>query len=130
MTGAGRGLLAAAFVGAGVLHLAAPGVYDPAMPPWLPAPRALIAVSGLAEIAGGAGLLVPRTRRAAGWGLVALLVAVYPANVWMALSADGPGWALWGRLPLQGVLVAAVVGASGAGTPAASGGERAGRPGR
>ena len=117
----GRGLLAAAFVGAGVLHLVAPGVYDPAMPPWVPFPRVMIGVSGLAEITGGIGLLVPHARRAAGWGLAALLVAVYPANVGMALSTDGPAWALWGRLPLQGALVAAVLGASGAGRAAGGG---------
>ena len=105
------------FVSAGVLHLAAPGVYDPAMPPFVPAPRLLIALSGLAEIAGGAGLLQrsPHLRRAAGWGLAVLLVAVYPANVWMAVDGvGGPAWALWGRLPLQGALVAAVLRVSGA----------------
>ena len=113
MTRAGRVLLAVVFVAAGVLHLVAPQVYDPAMPPWVPAPRAMILVSGLAEVAGGVGLLVGRVRRLAGWGLVALLVAVYPANVWMAMDGAS-GW-LWARLPLQGVLVAAVLGASGAG---------------
>lgn len=123
--GAGRWALAVAFVGAGALHLVAPGVYEPAMPPWVPARRAMIFVSGLAEIAGGVGLVqrTPHLRRAAGWGLVVLLVAVYPANVWMAMAGvGGPDWALWGRLPLQGALVAAVLGASG--SPARSSSDR------
>jgi len=113
----GRWALAAVFVGAGALHLIAPGAYLPAMPPFVPAPRAMILLSGLAEVAGGAGLLwpSPHLRRAAGWGLGILLVAVYSANVWMAVDGiGGPGWALWGRLPLQGALVAAVLRASGA----------------
>lgn len=107
-----RWALALVFVAAGALHLATPGFYDPAMPPWVPAPRVMIVVSGLAEIAGGAGLVQPsqRLRRAAGWGLTLLLVAVYPANVWMAMEGASP-W-LWARLPLQGVLVAAVLGVS------------------
>lgn len=112
----GRWLFALVFVSAGVVHLVAPGVYGPAMPPGVPAPRALILLSGVAEIVGGIGLLVPRlgVRRAAGWGLALLLVAVYPANVWMAVSGLGPAWALWARLPLQGALVAAVLIVSGA----------------
>ena len=109
----GRWLLAVAFVGAGVLHLVRPEVYDPAMPAWIPAPRAMILLSGVAEILGGLGLLLPSVRRAAGWGVVALLVAVYPANVWMAMeSVGGPAEVLWARLPLQGVLVAAVIAVS------------------
>ena len=80
------------------------------MPPWVPAPRAMILVSGVAEILGGVGLLVGRVRQWAGWGLASLLVAVYPANVWLAMDGAS-GW-LWARLPLQGALVAAVLGAS------------------
>ena len=74
------------------------------MPPALPAPLLLVYVSGVAEIAGGLGLLLPATRRWAGWGLVALLVAVFPANVYMALIHEQlgiSGWVAWGRLPLQ-----------------------------
>jgi uncharacterized membrane protein len=72
----------------------------------------LVAISGVCEIAGGLGLLVRPLRRAAGWGLIALLIAVFPANIYMALapneSADGrfAGWMLWLRLPLQAVLIA------------------------
>jgi uncharacterized membrane protein len=69
-------------------------------------------VSGVAEIAGGLGLLVPRTRRAAAWGLIALFIAVFPANVNMAVNElplgtkTVPAWTLWARLPLQLVLIA------------------------
>jgi uncharacterized membrane protein len=71
----------------------------------------LVAVSGVAEIAGGIGLLIPRLRRWAGWGLIALLIAVFPANVYMAVSPQRipdlhfARWMLWLRLPLQGVFV-------------------------
>ena len=109
--------LAVAFVGSGVLHLVRPRVFEAIVPPSLPAPRLLVYVSGVAEIAGGLGLLVPALREAAGWGLVALLVAVFPANVYMARQAGrfrrvAPAWALWARLPLQAVLIAWVLWAS------------------
>ena len=99
-----RVLLALLFVAAGVWHLVRPGTYLRIMPPALPAPLLLVYVSGVAEIAGGLGLLLPATRRWAGWGLLALLVAVFPANVYMALiheQLDISGWVAWGRLPLQ-----------------------------
>ncbi len=81
------------------------------MPPWLPWHQQLIDVSGAAEIVGGVGVLIPATRRAAGWSLIALLVAVFPANVYMALSVVDPErqtatWLLWARLPVQAVLIA------------------------
>lgn len=69
-------------------------------------------VSGLAEIAGGVGLLIGPLRRPAGWGLIALLVAVFPANIYMALESakfadlDMPIWTVYARLPLQAVLIA------------------------
>jgi uncharacterized membrane protein len=71
-------------------------------------PRTLVAVSGFFEILGGVGLLVKRVQRAAAWGLVALFIAVFPANVNMAVNkifTDNP-WILWGRLPFQAVLIA------------------------
>ena len=80
------------------------------MPPSLPAHREVVIVSGLAEIAGGAMVVPHRTRRLARWWLLGLLVAVFPANVHMAVNPEQvrgldlnkvPRWALWARLPLQ-----------------------------
>ncbi len=110
--------LGALFVVAGLLHFVIPGTYVRVMPPYLPAHRLLVLVSGFFEIAGGVGLLVPRLRRAAAWGLLLLLVAVFPANIHMALHPEVVGsgvplWALWLRLPLQFVLMAAVAWAGG-----------------
>jgi len=105
----GRVLLAVLFVAAGVLHFVFAPTYLRIMPPYLPAPKLLVEVSGVFEILGGAGLLVPFSRRAAAWGLVALLVAVVPANVQMAIDharwAAIPEWALWLRVPMQGMLI-------------------------
>ena len=101
-------LLALLFVAAGILHFLAPGPYLRIMPPWLPAPRLLVALSGAAELAGGLGLLWPATRRLAGWALLALLVAVFPANVQMLqmhAQLHLPAWVLWARLPLQPLLM-------------------------
>lgn len=104
----GRYALVLLFVGAGVLHFITPQTYLRIMPPGLPAPGLLVYVSGAFEILGGVGILARRTRRLAGWGLVALLVAVFPANVYMALIHEQlhvPGWLAWARLPLQGLLI-------------------------
>ena len=108
-----RGLLAAGMIGIGVAHFVVPDSFVRIVPAWLPAPLALVWVSGFFEILGGAGLLVPRVRRAASYGLVALYLAVFPANVNMAvnhLTFDGhtpvPPALLWLRLPLQAVLIA------------------------
>lgn len=81
------------------------------MPPALPWPEALNYLSGAAEILGGLGLLLPPTRRAAGWGLIALLVAVFPANIYVATQGQMPGLevsplGLWLRLPFQAVFIA------------------------
>ncbi len=97
------------FIGAGANHFVHPSFYRAIVPPGFPSPAGLVAISGACEIAGGVGLLVPQLRRWAGWGLIALLVAVFPANVFMAVSAkqfELPPWMLWARLPLQGVLIA------------------------
>lgn len=102
-----RVLLAVFFVGAGIMHFVISDVYVQIVPPALPAPRLLVAVSGAAEILGGLGLLSPFTRRAAAWGLVVLLVAVFPANIYMAIyhvpvtGILGQRWLQWFRLPLQ-----------------------------
>ncbi len=108
---AARGLLAVFFIAAGANHFFAPAIYLGMMPPWLPWPEAMNAISGGAEILGGIGLLVPRTRRAAGWGLIALLIAIFPANLHVALQGHMPGTtfsatALWVRLPFQALLIA------------------------
>jgi uncharacterized membrane protein len=97
----------AAFMGAGALHFTHARMYQAMMPPYIPRHRESVIVSGLAEIAGGVGVLVPATRRYARWWLLALLVAVFPANVHMALNAKDyekiPEPLLWARLPVQGV---------------------------
>jgi uncharacterized membrane protein len=97
------------YVAAGAAHFVVTQLYMRAMPGYLPAPRALVLVSGVAEIAGGIGVIIPATRRAAAWGLVLLLVAVMPANLWMAQHpenfAEIPQWFFWARLPLQAPLI-------------------------
>lgn len=90
---------------AGALHFVYTNSYIQIVPAWLPSPRVLVQISGAAEILGGLGLLLPQTRRAAAWGIVALLIAVLPANVNMALHHAQwpaiPAWALWTRVPMQ-----------------------------
>lgn len=102
-------LLAGAFVGMGALHFLKPELFDAIVPPGTPmSARQATLVSGAAEIAGGLGLMHPATRPAARWGLLALLVAVFPANVHMARHHGDfgvPAWAAWARLPLQPLLL-------------------------
>jgi uncharacterized membrane protein len=98
------------FIGAGIMHFVVPQTYEAIVPKRLPSPRGVVYASGVAEILGGAGVMHPRTRRIAGWWSVATLVAVFPANVNMALHPeryDVPGGAvaLWLRLPLQALFV-------------------------
>jgi uncharacterized membrane protein len=105
------------FVLAGTMHFVIPKAYRRIMPPYVPAHTAMVYASGVAEIAGGAGLMLPRHRRLAGWWLITTLVAVFPANLHMALNPDdypdipGGSVSLWARLPFQGVFVAWVLGA-------------------
>ena len=104
-----RRLFGPFFIVTGVLHFVIPRTYEAIVPDYLPAQRELVYASGVAEIAGGAMLLHPRTRRAGMWFSIATLVAVFPANLHMALDAgryDIPAAALWARLPLQGLLIA------------------------
>jgi uncharacterized membrane protein len=105
-----RGLLAAFFIGAGVNHFVQPRYYEAIVPPSLKdSAKRVVDVSGVAEIAGGLGVLVPATRRVSGLGLIALLLAVFPANVYMAREPERfkriPRWALYGRLPLQPLMM-------------------------
>lgn len=106
-------LMAAFYVFAGINHFLDPGFYLPMMPPVLPWHRELVWLSGVAEVGLGLAVLVPRLRRLAAWGLVALLVAVFPANLHVALEnvpiggrTEGLGVWNWVRLPFQLVLIA------------------------
>ena len=99
--GAVRWLLALAYLGAGYLHLTSPGPFLKIMPPWVPAPAAVVAASGFAELLGGIGLLQPWSaalRRAAGWGLALYALCVWPANFHhLALDLAQPDYGLgWG----------------------------------
>lgn len=100
------------FIVAGLLHFAIPRFYDAIVPSWVPGPRRRITyVSGVAEIAAGAAILHPRTRRFGGRLSVATLLAVFPANLNMALAPEryrvpGGRAALYARLPLQGLFIA------------------------
>jgi len=97
----------------GLLHFVAVEAFAQIVPPALPFPRALVWISGVFEILLGLALIPERTRRMAGWGLVALYVAVFPANVYMAVNnvkvldlPPAPPALLWARLPLQALFIA------------------------
>lgn len=105
-----RWIAALFFVAAGLNHFRQPEIYLGMMPPWLPVPETMNVISGAAEVLGGLGLLLPLTRRFAGWGLVLLLVAVFPANLHVALQGYMPGVSipsivLWLRLPVQVLMI-------------------------
>ena len=99
------------FVFAGVMHFLRPRLYERIMPPYVPAPRAMVYASGVAEIAGGVALTLPdqRARTAGAWWTVATMAAVFPANVHMALHPEQfraiPRAALYARLPVQALFV-------------------------
>lgn len=110
-TGRSVYVLALLFGAIGVVHFVSPAFFDRIVPAWVPNARMATYLSGVAEIAGAIGLLIPATRVAAGWGLIALLIAVFPANINMLqmarASADSSTAylaALWIRLPLQPLL--------------------------
>lgn len=111
-----RFVTAAMFVAVGTLHFLRPGPFVAIVPPYIPMPALMVFVSGAFEILGGLGLLLPSTRKVAGWGLIALLVVVFQANIYMLVDhvylANMPHeeWLLWARLPLQAVFVAMVWG--------------------
>jgi uncharacterized membrane protein len=102
-------LLASLLTVTGTLHFVAPRPFAVIVPEQLPSPYALVYASGAAELACAAGLALPRTRRFAGWATALLFVAVFPANVRMALDAEGRSdayrWATYARLPVQVPLV-------------------------
>jgi uncharacterized membrane protein len=107
--------LATFFTFAGIMHFTIPKQYEAIVPAYIPmSPRDAVRYSGMAEIAGGLMVIPPGSRDLARWWLTALLVAVFPANVHMAVNPeqiDGldldriPHWALWARLPLQPLMI-------------------------
>jgi uncharacterized membrane protein len=108
-----RHLVTVAMVAIGLLHFIDPDPFVRIVPGVLPAPRLLVLVSGGFEIAGGLGLLFERTRKWASWGLIALYLAVFPANINMAIhqiqlepGGTVPVWAMWMRLPFQALFIA------------------------
>jgi uncharacterized membrane protein len=105
-----RAPLGAFFLLAGLLHFLKPRPYEAIVPDALPAHHELVLASGVAEMLGGLGVLVPRTSRLAGWWLIATMLAVFPANINMAVNAERfrsvPEPLLWARLPLQAVVIA------------------------
>jgi uncharacterized membrane protein len=108
--GRSRRLLAAFFVGSGVNHFVMPRAYEQIVPPSLQGDAGrVVALSGVAEIAGGLAVALPRTRRLAGPVLIAILAAIFPANLYMARSPERfgkiPRWALYARLPLQPLMM-------------------------
>lgn len=104
-----RILLAVFFCAAGAMHFIRPELYLKIMPPFIPFPLAMIYISGFFEILLGAMVLPARTRRLAGWGLIALLTAVFPANIYAAFHPEIipslPVWVFWARLPFQAVFM-------------------------
>lgn len=107
---------------AGAMHFVRPRIYEPIVPPPFDAAATeTVYASGVAEMLGGAAALLGarslRADRFARWWLLATLLGVYPANVWMALNAERfpaiPGWALWARLPFQAVFAAHILRGTG-----------------
>ena len=109
---AARWLMVAFMIVSGIGHFAVTASYVAMVPAALPWPRLLVYVSGVAELAGGIGLLIPSLRRAAAIGIILLLVAVFPANINMAVNQISPPgmhiapFALWARLPFQALFIA------------------------
>ncbi len=102
-------IFALAFIVIGITHFLKPKRFEKIMPPWIPYHRFMVLASGFFEVLFGTLLLVPSTSHHAAWGLILLLTAVFPANVYMAKNARKfpgiPKWLLWIRLPLQFVLI-------------------------
>jgi len=108
-------LLGLAFTWVGIQHFVDPEPFVEIVPSYLPWALELVYLSGIFEILGGIGLMIPRTRRLAAWGLIALLIAVYPANIYMLTNEvyfkDMPHepWLLWVRMPFQFLFAAGVL---------------------
>ena len=106
-------LMGPAYVFAGFMHFYRPDFYMPMMPPYIPWHAAMVFLSGVAEVVLGIAVVIPTTRKLAGWGLIALLIAILPANIHIAVhnipvfgASAGPGVLGWVRVPFQGVLIA------------------------
>jgi uncharacterized membrane protein len=102
-------IMAVLYVIAGAMHFIRPHFYRAIVPPFLPNPERLVAISGAIEIILGVLLLFPSTRSIAAWGVILLLIAVFPANIYMAYSPqfqDLSPLIRWGRLPIQFLLIA------------------------
>ncbi len=105
-------IVAAGFTFVGIGHFTNTLFFEAIVPPYLPKPRLLVYLSDVFEVAGGIGILIPMLRQTARWGLIALLIAVFPANLYMAINptafveSEIPLWALYLRLPFQAVLIA------------------------
>jgi uncharacterized membrane protein len=103
------------FVG-GIAHFVATDVEIRIVPPYIPWPQAMVLISGVFELLGAVGVLIPRVRRAAGIGLIALTIAVTPANVYMLQHAELfniPEWLLIARLPIQVLLLLLIAWSTG-----------------
>lgn len=104
-----RWLLAIFFIAAGLNHFRDPALYESMIPPAFPRPDLLNLISGAAEVAGGIGICLAKFRRMAAWGLIVLLVAVFPANLHLAINGwpevNIARWVLWARLPFQVVFI-------------------------
>jgi uncharacterized membrane protein len=105
-------VMAAFYILAGLMHFIRPDYYMPMMPPYLPWHGPLIFLSGVAELGLGVAVLIPSLRPLAAWGIILLLIAIFPANIHIALhnvpvfgATEGAGIGNWVRLPLQGVLI-------------------------
>ena len=105
-----RYALALLMIAAGAIHFINPKIYELIVPRVLPFKRAIVYLSGVAEAALGIALLVPDLQRWAAWGLIALYIAVFPANVSQAMRGipygKAPLWLVWARLPLQAGFIA------------------------
>jgi uncharacterized membrane protein len=102
-------LLGLLFIAAGLNHFLNPALYKQIMPPYLPWHDALIYLSGIAEILFGVLLLIPTWTRVGAWGIILVLIAVFPVHIYMLLNAEQfpiPTFLLWLRLPFQAVLIA------------------------
>lgn len=106
-----RMVIASIFIFIGILHFTHTGKFVQIVPPFIPAPKGVVYVSGILEIVGGLGLLTPRYQEKAAFGLVLLLIVVFPANIYMAVKNIQLGGIMnnpilqWVRLPLQAVFI-------------------------